>query len=156
MSKLTDYYKFEVLKVLKSHRFDCTASTGNYEPLEGKYKTGRDKLNRLYCYYNGVPDTFSANAQRKADRAITDGGCNWSSVYTPDLDNPLLGYGDLISTKDAMLFVFSEDYKQMEVFIARGLKNNVKGLFALLTDGELAEEMEALRQQATPTNAPKP
>ena len=126
-------------------------STGGYEPFEERAQRGRDK--RFKFYYGGTPDTFTANAQRKADRVITD-TTNISSVFTPDLDNPLLGYGDTVGTNDALLFVFSEDYKQIEVFVARGLKNHVKGLFALFTDGELADEMECLRQQANPTNAP--
>lgn len=149
-NKLTDYYRMQEIKILKSHRYDCTASTGSYPSFEAIANTSRVK--RFFFYYGGVPDTFSANAQRKADRAITNGD-NISSVYTPDLDNPLLGYGDTAHTNDALLFVFSEDYKQIEIFVARGMKNHQKGLFALLEDGELDEEMAQLRQQAKPTNA---
>lgn len=150
--KLTDYYKMVKLPTCKSKlRFDCVASTGGYEPFEERAARGRDK--RFKFYYGGTPDTFTANAQRKADRVITD-TTSISSVFTPDLDNPLLGHGDVANTNDALLFVFSEDYKQIEVFVARGLKNHAKGLFALFVDGELADEMECLRQQAKPTNAP--
>lgn len=149
--KLTDYYKMAKLPTCKSKlRFDCVASTGGYEPFEEKAQRGRDK--RFKFYYGGTPDTFTANAQRKADRAITDGE-SISSVFTPDLDNPLLGYGDTKGTNDALLFLFSEDYRQIEIFVARGLKNHSKGLFALYADGELSEEIEQLRAQATPTNA---
>lgn len=150
--KLTDYYKMVKLPTCKSKlRFDCVASTGGYEPFEERAARGRDK--RFKFYYGGTPDTFTANAQRKADRVITD-TTSISSVFTPDLDNPLLGYGDTVGTGDALLFLFSEDYRQIEIFVARGLKNHVKGLFALFVDGELADEMECLRQQAKPTNAP--
>ena len=150
--KLTDYYKMVKLPNCKSKlRFDCVASTGGYEPFEEKAQRGRDK--RFKFYYGGTPDTFTANAQRKADRAITDGE-SISSVFTPDLDNPLLGYGDTKGTNDALLFLFSEDYRQIEIFVARGLKNHSKGLFALYADGELSEEIEQLRAQAKPTNAP--
>lgn len=150
--KLTDYYKMAKLPNCKSKlRFDCVASTGGYEPFEEKAQRGRDK--RFKFYYGGTPDTFTANAQRKADRAITDGE-SISSVFTPDLDNPLLGYGDTKGTNDALLFLFSEDYRQIEIFVARGLKNHSKGLFALYADGELSEEIEQLRAQAKPTNAP--
>ena len=150
--KLTDYYKLQEIRIVKSHRFDCTASTGGYEPFEAMALTSRVK--RFFCYYNGVPDTFNAQAKRKADKALTNGD-SISSVFTPDLDNPLLGYGDMKGTNDALLFLFAEDYKGVEVFVARGLKNHVKGLFALFADGELADEMECLRQQAKPTNAPR-
>lgn len=154
MSKLTDYYKMAKLPNCKSKlRFDCTASTGGYESFEQRALNCRDK--RFKFYYGGTPDTFSATAQRKADRAITD-GTNISSVFITDLDKPLLGYGDINGTNDAVLFLFAEDYRAMELFIARGLKNNVKGLYNLFADGELDEEINALRKQAKPTNAPTP
>lgn len=148
LMKLTDYYKMQEIKVVKSHRFDCIASTGEYEPFEAIALRGRDK--RFFFYYNGVPDTFSADAKRKAERAITNSN-NISSVFIPDLDNPLLGFGDVVNTNDALLFLFSEDYRQIEVFVARGYKHNVKQLFALFADGELSRELETLREQAKPT-----
>ena len=152
--KLTDYYKMAKLPTCKSKlRFDCITSTGGYEPFEERAQRGRDKRSKFY--YGGTPDTFSADAQRKADRVITD-TTNISSVYTPDLDNPLLGYGDVAHTNDALLFLFSEDYREIEIFVARGLKNHQKGLFSLFADGELADEVEQLRQLAKPTNAPTP
>lgn len=152
--KLTDYYKMAKLPTCKSKlRYDCITSTGGYEPFEERAQRGRDK--RFKFYYGGTPDTFSVDAQRKADRVITD-TTNISSVYTPDLDNPLLGYGDVVHTNDALLFLFSDDYREIEIFVARGLKNHQKGLFSLFADGELADEVEQLRQQAQPTNALTP
>ena len=148
--KLTDYYLMREIKVIKSHRFDCIASTGSYLPFETKASTSKDK--RFVCYCTGVPDSFNAKAQRKADRVLSNGD-NISSVYITDLNNPLLGYGDTAGTKDALLFVLSEDDKQLEIFVARGMKNSQKALFYLLVDGELDEEMDRLRQQAKPTNA---
>lgn len=149
--KLTDYYKMQEIVARKSHRFDCTASTGGYEPFEAI--AARAKDHRFFFYYNGVPETFSADAKRKADRAITNGD-NISSVFAPDLDNQLLGYGDTKGTNDCLLFLFSEDYKQVEVFVARGYKNHSKSLFTLFADGELKADIESLRRQAKPTNAP--
>jgi hypothetical protein len=147
---LTDYYLMQELKVIKSHRFDCAASTGEYEPFE--LMAQRSRVKRFFFYYNGIPDTFSANAQRQADRAITNGD-NISSVFIPDLNNPLKGYGDTKGTNDGLLFLFTEDYKQVEVFVARGYKNNIKNLCNLFLDGELDDEMNALRQRASSTNA---
>lgn len=141
---LTDYYLMKEMKVLKSHRLDCVASTGEYLPFEAIAQRARDK--RFFLYYNGVPDTFSADAKRKADRVITNGE-NISSVYIPDLEIPFLGYGDMKGTNDALLFLFSEDYKQLEIFIARGYKNDVRGLFTLFVDGELDAEMGKLRKR---------
>lgn len=141
---LTDYYLMREVKVRKSHRLDCVASTGEYPPFEYIAQKSRDKC--FFLYYNGVPETFSMNAQRKADRAITNGD-NISSVYIPDLENPLLGYGDTRGTNDALLFLFSQDYKQLEIFVARGYKNNSKGLFNLFADGELSGEIDRMRKQ---------
>ncbi|MCM1037326.1 MAG: hypothetical protein NC406_08415 [Bacteroides sp.] len=151
--KLTDYYKMAKLPNCKSKlRLDCITSTGGYEPFEERAQRGRDK--RFKFYYGKTPDQFKVDAKRKSGAAFTDSN-NITSVYTPDLDTPLLAYGDMIGTNDALLFVFSEDYKTVEVFVARGLKNHVKGLFTLFADGELDDEMECLRQQAKPTNAPR-
>ena len=114
----------------------------------------RCKDKRFKFYYGKTPEQFKADAKRKSGAAITD-GTNLTSVYTPDLDSPLLGYGDMKGTNDALLFLFADDYTGVEVFVARGLKNHVKALFTLFADGELADEMECLRQQAKPTNAPR-
>lgn len=150
--KLTDYYKMAKLPTCKSKfRFDCVASTGRYEPFEKRGQKSREK--RFKCYYSGTPDTFSLNAQRKAERVISD-VTNISSVYTPDINRPRMGYGDTVGTNDALLFLFSRDFRQIEIFVARGFKNNQKRLFNLFVHGELEEEMDLLRRQARPTNAP--
>lgn len=146
--RLTDYYCMEVIKPMKSHRFDCTVSTGTYPTFEAMATRSRDK--RFFCYYNGVPDSFNATAQRKADKALTNGK-SISSVYTPDLNNPLCGYGDVKDTQDAIILVFSGDYNKLEIFVGRGLKNNQRDLYYLFVDGELDEEIDRLRQQAKPT-----
>ncbi len=146
---LTDYYKMQELKPLKSHRFDCVASTGEYEPFE--LIAQRAKVKRLFFYYTELPEGFSSNAQRKADRTITN-GTNISSVFIPDLENPLKGYGDTKGTNDGLLFLFSEDYRQLEVFVARGYKNNIKNLCNLFLDGELEAEINILRERARATN----
>ncbi|MCQ2289738.1 MAG: hypothetical protein MJZ63_00485 [Muribaculaceae bacterium] len=144
---ITDYYKMQELKVMKSHRFDCTASTGEYPLFEAIAHRARN--GRFYCYYNGIPDSFSANAQRKADKALSNGD-NISSVYIPNLSSPLIGYGDVNGTNDGLLFLFSEDYKMLEIFVARGYKNNIRNLFYLFADGELDDELARIREQAKP------
>jgi hypothetical protein len=147
---LTDLYILREIKPIKSHRFDCIASTGNYQPFETI--ADKAKVKRFYCYYNGVPNTFNSHAHMAAEKTIT---CtkNISSVYTPDLDTPLLGYGDTAHTNDALLFVFSSDYKQIELFVARGMRNHSQQLFKLLKNGQLRDDMSRLRQQVKPTNA---
>ena len=142
---ITDYYKMQELKPLKSHRFDCVASTGEYDPFEMIAQKSRDK--RFFFYYNRVQESFSTDAQRKAERVISNKN-NISSVYVPDIHTPLKGWGDVVGTNDAILFLFSEDYKEVEVFIARGYKNDVRALFNLFSDGELDRELEAIRTRA--------
>lgn len=146
---LTDYYKLERLpeySTNKTPRFDCVASTKEYPPFEAM--AARSKVKRFFCYYNGVPDTFSDKARQKAERAITNTN-SISSVFIPNLEMPLFGHGDVRGTQDAILFVISPDYSSMELFIARGYKNNQRGLYSLLLDGELNSELERIRQQAT-------
>ena len=54
---ITDYYKMQELKPLKSHRFDCVASTGEYDPFGVIAQKSRDK--RFFFYYgnNSALDT---------------------------------------------------------------------------------------------------
>lgn len=143
---ITDYYLLKELKPMKSHRLDCTASTGGYEPFEAIAQRSRAK--RFFCYYNGVPDTFKADAKRKADQAITNSN-NISSVYTPDLENRFLGFGDTKNTNDALLFKFAPDYKQLEIFVCRGYKNNKHGVFNLFLGGELDAEIGQITKSVT-------
>lgn len=146
---LTDYYKCAELKKLSSHRYDCTASTRSYEPFEAI--ATRAKVKRFFFYLGDVPQQFNAHAKRRANRALTNGK-NLSSLYVPDLNIPLLGYGDTRGTKDALLFKFNESEEEVEIFVARGQKHNSRQLFNLFVDGELDSEIEKLRGMAQPTN----
>lgn len=147
---LTDYYKMEKLPSVKSPtRLDCTVSTGSYKPFEDIADKCRQK--RFKFHYGATPEQFKAEAQRKGGMAITNSK-NISTVYTPNLESPLYGYGDVRGTNDALLFLFTEDYRVVEVFVARGLKNSKNHLFTRFVEGELSQEIEALRKRATPTN----
>jgi len=140
---LTDYYKFEHLQGTKSKsRLDCTASTGSYTELE----ILRNKKGYLFVYVTDVPDSFGGRLKRKADKAITKTK-NISSVYVPDIENNL-AYGDIRGTQDAILIVKTIDYKFMEIFVARGQKNNRVQLYNLFSDGELNEDVRELRKQS--------
>ena len=138
------------LKPSKSHRIDCVAVRGSHPTFEAIADKSRTKA--AYAYVCGVPDQFNAVAQRRADMALTSTK-NISSIFIPDLNNPLMGYGDVKGTEDAMLFLFTEDYKQLEIFIARGHKRNRVNLFNLFADGELDAEVEALRSEAKAVGA---
>ena len=148
---LTDYYKFEKLPNQKSKiRIDCTASTISYPPLE----TMRNKEGDLFVYIGGN-DYIKASGQRKADLALSKTK-HISSIYNPNLDLPYW-YGDMKGTADAFLFVHHntefinggiQEGAIIELFVARGQRNNRNQLYNILCDGELDEEMEYLRKRA--------
>ena len=149
---LTDYYRMVRLQEYannKTPRFDTIASTGEYPRFE--QMAAKSRVKRFYCYYNGIPDSFSNRAREQAERAITNTK-NISSVFIPNLNKPLFGYGDVKGTQDAILFVFSADYSLMEVFIARGYKPHQKALYASMMRGDLNTEMSRIRQAAINLN----
>jgi len=140
---ITDYYKAEKLPESKSKlRYDVTASTGNYEPFEAL----KNKKNELFFYYGDVPDRFNSHVKRQAEKCITKGK-NISSVFVPDVNLPF-AYGDVNNTLDAILLIFNENYTTIEIFVARGQRNNKRNLYFLLSDGELQIEIEILRKNA--------
>jgi len=141
---LTDFYQMDKQPDQKSKlRIDCKKSTKSYPDFESL----RNKAGAFFFYFGDVPNQFGGNVHRKADKAVTKVK-NISSVFVPDITKRF-GYGDVRGTQDALLFVFSNDYKQIDVFVARGQRNNCKSLYNLFADGELTEEMEGLKQQAT-------
>lgn len=98
--------------------------------------------------YVPVPDFFKAKEQRKAQMCITKGNVSVSSVFVPDLQAHQIAYGDVNGTNDAIIFLFSTDRKQIELFIARGYCNDVFSLYDEVKQGGLDEEIEALRAKA--------
>ncbi|MFH0895570.1 MAG: hypothetical protein V2A54_14130 [Bacteroidota bacterium] len=140
---LTDYYKAEKLpSVASKTRYDVTFSTGGYEPLE----VLKNKKGELFFHYGDVPPAFRATGRRLAEKCISKGK-NISSVFVPDVTLQY-AHGDCKNTLDALLIVFSDDYMTIEIFVARGQRNNQQSLYFMLCDGELNDEVEALRKQA--------
>lgn len=149
---LTDFYRFEKLPMQKSKlRIDCTASTGSYNPLEAL----KNKAGDLFLYIGDNTYT-KAGEQRKADLALSR-TTHISSVYNPDLELSYW-YGDMKGTADAFLFVHHDTEfvnggiqvgSVIELFVARGQRNNRTQLYNALCDGEFDEEIERLRKQAT-------
>ena len=168
MSILTDYYRFERIASKSKTRLDCTASTASYPELEEKKATKANKatakrdateVGALVIYFGDVPDQFGGDVHRKADKAITIKGKNLSSVYVPDPTSNF-GFGDVRGTADALLFVFDNlevangaisQGAKLEVFVARGQSKNRVALYNLLSDGELEDEINELRQSARVT-----
>lgn len=147
---LTDYYRFEKLPNQRSKlRIDCTASTCGYAPLEA-FKNRKGDL----FFYIGDNTYTKAGAKRKSDLALSN-TTHISSIYNPDMELPYW-YGDMKGTADAFLFVHHnaefingsiQQGAVIELFVARGQRNNRTQLYNALCDGELDEEMEALRKR---------
>ena len=151
---LTDYYRFEKLPNQKSKlRIDCTASTSSYDPLEAL----RNKTGDLFLYIGDNTHT-KAGKERKADLVLSR-TIHISSVYNPDLNLPYW-YGDMKGTTDAFLFVHTNtEFKNgeiqigavIELFVARGQRNNRNQLYNILADDGFDDEMNTLRKQVTKT-----
>lgn len=166
---LTDLYRFERLAVKAKSRMDCTASTHSYPGFEDRKATRTNKetekrdatdLGDLVVYYNNVPMQFGGSVHRKADKSITIKGQNLSSVYVPDVAKNI-GYGDFKGTSDALLFVFHnfnvvdgviQPGGVIEVFVAKGKSRDCVALFELFSNGQLDEEMDELRKNASLTD----
>ena len=144
--RITDYYRLRILpenEGKRTVRYDTVASSGSYQLFEDM--AAQSKVKRFFCYYNGVPDTFSDRARQKAERALTKSRCNISSVFIPDSNKPLLGYGDIKGTLDALLVYFRKDYRLVELFIIRDQKFNQRALYELMVGGEFNQEIQDLR-----------
>lgn len=138
-------YTFQKLPETKSKtRYDCICNSGTlYQPLESL----RNAKGQLFIYYHSVPDRFNLKGRRKPDMAITKGR-NISSLFVPEVKQPF-AYGDIRTTKDAILVVLNPDKEQLEMFIAKGQAANQHGLYYLLCDGELDFEIDKLRKAAS-------
>lgn len=152
----TDYYKGEKLTDAKS-RYDITASTGEYDYFENLL------INKRGYNVGGLSFNLVARPDRwkgtRTDLAITKGSDNITSVKRPNIEINV-AYGDIKGKKDGCIIVFNSDFKQtgittIELFIARGLRNDTNSLWDLFTDGELNHEIEALRQKAVTKNVTK-
>ena len=147
MNILTDYYK-GIKDPTKKTRFDIVNSTCSYGLFE-KQLVNKKQPNAggLSFYLVDRPGHFSGRWQRRTDKAITKADWSISSIIVPDPNN-LIGYGDLKDNPDALLFLINKDWTEIEIFIARGQKNNQLNLYQLCVDGELDDEINALREIA--------
>ena len=148
---LTDYYCFEHKADTKSKtRIDCVTSTESYPQFEEI----TNKAGELFLYMGDNTYT-EAGKKQKSDLALSHTK-HISSIYRPDLSNGF-AYGDVKGTADAIIIVFHDfsitdgrisDGARVEIFIARGYRNDRGNLYTMLLDGELNEEMEFLRNKA--------
>lgn len=150
---LTDYYIGQKLTDAKS-RFDIVASSGEYDLFESLL------INKRGFNISGLSFNLVSRPERwkskNASLAICKGSHNITSLIRPDL-NLNFAFGDINNTLDAAVFIFNPDWKEtgitaIEIFIARGLKNDVNSLSDLLIDEELNPEMKILRGKAVTKN----
>lgn len=144
-----DYYKGEKLTDAKS-RFDIVASSSDYDLFESLLINKRGfNIGGLSFNLVSRPDRWK---KKNADLAICKGSHNITSLLRPDLSLNL-AFGDINGKLDAVVFIFNPDWKEvgintLEIFIARGLRNDLNSLWDLLIDGELDEEIEIFRKKA--------
>jgi hypothetical protein len=147
-SIFTDYYRGCILSTSKS-RYDIDLSTQSYPLFEGllinkiKFNVGGLSFN-----YSPRPQKFKANKERLAEMIIGKGSSNISSVFIPNITKSYIGYGDINTTNDAVIILFDEDKKIIELFIARGLKYDKRNLYNEVIEGYLNNELEAIRQRS--------
>lgn len=145
----TDYYKGQLLTDAKC-RYDISHSTGTYPVFESllinklKFNVGGLSFN-----YTQRPAKFKGNEKRLTEMILSKGSSSISSIYVPNLQKNYVAYGDVKTTNDAMIIFFDEDKRLIEVFIARGLKNDKKQLYTDACAGYYDAELEAIRQSAT-------
>lgn len=153
----TDYYKGEKLTDAKS-RYDITVSTGEYDYFEILLINKRGfNVGGLSFNLVARPDRWKG---KKTDLAITKGSDNITSVKRPNSEISI-AYGDIKGKNDGCIIVFNPDFKEVgintiEIFIARGLRNDTISLWDLFTDGELNHEIEALRKKSVTRKVTKP
>lgn len=150
---ITDYYKAKKLTNAKC-RFDIVTSTNEYDMFEGLLINKRG-FNVGGHSFNCVERPMKWDG-KKTDLAITKGSNNITSIKRPDI-NSNIGFGDINNTNDGCIIVFNGDFKTygiktIEVFIARGSRNDTNGLWNLFTDGELDHEVELLRNRSVTKN----
>jgi hypothetical protein len=146
---LTDYYKGQKLTDAKS-RFDIVASSGDYDLFESLLINKRGfNIGGLSFNLVSRPDRWKS---KNASLAICKGSHNITSLLRPDLSLNF-AFGDINGKLDAVVFIFNSDWKEagintLEIFIARGLRNDLNSLWDLLIDGELDVEIEIFRKKA--------
>jgi len=140
----------------RKQRYEIVSSTGDYGLFERELLNKRKpNVGGLSFNFGKVPAKFNAIQERLADYCISRHG-NISSVYTPNPRLPF-AWGDVKNpnttfiTNDAILFRFSDDLNEIELFIAPGKRGITMQLYQMMCDRLLVEEMDDLIAKSKPT-----
>jgi hypothetical protein len=133
-------------------RYDCETSTGNYPEFETLKQHANDGKFKIHVV--SVPTKFKGNNTPDVSySSITlSNGTNLSRMFILDPNNRRVGYGDVNGTNDALIFVISEDYTRIEIFIALGMKHKSRDLCIAFIRGYYDGEIEQLRQEVKAAN----
>ena len=138
------YYRFRKTPERKTLMF-LESFAREYEPLH----VAKKRTNQVYTYLTKKPFHILAGQERKPAFSISNEQGNISGIYLPDLEEaPQLGYGDIKGTEDGLICEFSENYQVLEIYVFKGLKSIIEQLFWIMVDGELAQELEGIRNEA--------
>jgi len=144
----TDYYKGQLLTDAK-RRYDVTHSAGSHPIFETVLINHRKfNIEGLSFIYSPRPPKFKGNLKRLAEMIIGRDSFNISSVYVPNIEKNYVAFGDVNTTNDALIVFIDSENKSIELFIARGLKNDRLQLYTAVCAGYYEEELYSLRQSA--------
>lgn len=147
---LNHYYSF--VKTTGKNRFDCDASTGDYDYFEKKLLNKiKFNIGGLSINLGTVPECFNNNRHR-ATLAITRGQ-NISKLFLFNINEPFVFYGDAQNTNDALLIILKENV--LEIFISVGYKNKQIDVCSEFENGSLNDEIELLKGKAKVKELPK-
>lgn len=148
------YYKGYKNPNLKD-RFEVLDQFGNYDLLDTGLLVKRgERKGGLSFNFSNMTDYVDCEEGREPDFTLRKNNKHISSVYCP-LRHLTIGYGDVMSpidkskTNDALLFIFSPLFDEVEILVFRGKKGFQKMLFQLLASGGLNQQIEFMRSKAT-------
>jgi hypothetical protein len=148
----------------KTPRYLVTAQAGYFKPLQSI----TNAKNEIVMYYQRN-DKCNPNSTAET-RIQCKGSVNFSSVYLENLKTgeTLIGYGEPPQTKelkagkgkkpnpfydsraDGYLFIITPDLNTIEIIIVPGARYIIQGIAKQLSDGQLNEALEQMRNTAKP------
>lgn len=167
------YFKFASLsdevkqahKIKSKQRIDCISHSHTLKAPYTGLNPFKNASGQIALYKTPARDIITANTKRLAEWSLSNGSLNLSSLYIEDMDFPGLAYGypnakpklsngqrnPLFEYRnDGYLFVFNPDLTEIEMLIIQDGRNLIGSYYQLLIDGALDEQIQELRESATP------